>query len=230
MTANTEKTEVKDAEKWTLVQELDLSTVKAKYLTTKSWWWKWRNDVDQIETEYRQFLYLIAINPGKTLVPWSQDMDDFWHAHILDTGRYSKDCQQLFGQYIHHNLSLPNEGTGSQKAAFKETKELYREAFDKKKQAAAGSAGGDTNVVIIGCGSSFTPVFCAAPTPYYDPAPSAGMYSPPASYSPPTSYHAPSCSSGHSSCSSGSSGSSCSSGSSGGSSCGGGGGCGGGGD
>ena len=30
------------------------------------------------------------------------DIDLFWHQHILDTRAYAKDCQKVFGQFLHH--------------------------------------------------------------------------------------------------------------------------------
>jgi len=137
-------------EKWDQIQALDLNSITDKYASkfierrtlelqsTESWWWNLWNDakdiardeasesVPEIESEYRQFLYLLAINPGKTVVPWSQELDDFWHLHILDTGKYAADCGKLFGKFIHHNPNLPK---GTDATAFNETKEMYKEAF-----------------------------------------------------------------------------------------------------
>lgn len=146
--------------KWNEIAALDLSSVKEKLRSQKNWWWKWRNDIDRIETEYRQFLYLIAVNPGKTVVPWTQQLDDFWHAHILDTRKYEEDCKKVFGHTVHHNPHL-EVGSTKQKKAFNETKDMYKTAFDKKKGSAydSGGSGGDTVFMPVvfcggGCGSS----------------------------------------------------------------------------
>ncbi len=56
-----------------------------------------------LEGEYRDFLLLLAENPGKTISPWSDDLDLFWHEHILDTKRYAADCAHLFGRFIQHD-------------------------------------------------------------------------------------------------------------------------------
>jgi hypothetical protein len=29
-------------------------------------------------------------------------IDAVWHAHILDTQAYIRDCERLFGRYLHH--------------------------------------------------------------------------------------------------------------------------------
>ena len=57
---------------WWKIAALDLSSVRTKLLSRKGFLWKLWNNIDRIESEYRQFLYLIAANPGKTVVPWSE--------------------------------------------------------------------------------------------------------------------------------------------------------------
>lgn len=118
------------ADTWAKILAIDLVPVREKFLSRKSWWWRLWHSSEMLETEaeYRQFLYLIATNPGKTIVPWSQKLDDFWHEHILDTRKYEEDCQKIFGQFIHHNPHLP-KGTVEHSKAAKETREIYRESF-----------------------------------------------------------------------------------------------------
>lgn len=183
---------------WKQIRELDFSTVRAKLVSRKSWWWNWWADLDKIENEYRQFLFLIAINPGKTVVPWSQDLDDFWHEHILDTGKYTSECQAIFGKYIHHNPHLP-VGTPEQKLAFAETKDMYRKAFggrSKNKKSSAGAAefGSSANCE-AGCATIMPIVFCSSPS---DSSPSCSSPSP--SCSSPSCGGGSSCSSCGSSC------------------------------
>lgn len=187
-------------DKWQLIKLLDLSTVKKKFKEKKSWFWNIRKDVNKIELQYRQFLYVIAVNPGKIVVPFNDDLDEFWHQHILDTAKYEKDCMFVFGQVIHHNPHL-DVGTVKQKKAFNETKKMYKEAF-KDKSKPKNKDSGDSSP---GCSAGFVPIFCGA-----------GCFS---------SHHSDS---GSSHSDAGHSGASC--GSSCGASCGGGGGCGGGGD
>lgn len=138
---------------WSRIQSLDLKKVGEKLQSRKGMLWNLINDVDKIEKEYRQFLYLIAVNPNKTIVPWSQRLDDFWHEHILDTKKYVKDCDDVFGKYIHHN---PHFSGGSS-----ETKVLYKKAFsDKaKKQKSKSSYSSDNSSP--GCGAVMPIVFCS---------------------------------------------------------------------
>ncbi len=62
---------------------------------------------------YLQFLRAIALFPQSPLVP-SQDVDQVWHCHLLDTQKYAADCQFLFGRFINHN---PYAGVGTAAAA-----------------------------------------------------------------------------------------------------------------
>ena len=137
---------------WQKIDRLDFASIKEKLKFRKGWWWNWWTNLDAIEKEYKQFLYLIATNPGKTVVPWSEKLDDLWHEHILDTSRYQRDCQELFGQFIHHNPHLA-VGSASQVEAFKETREMYRTAFGEKVKSKSSSA--------PGCGTFMPIVFCA---------------------------------------------------------------------
>ncbi len=92
------------------IKYLDLE--KIKYcLTDKEEGPKWgRNRANEIEGFYKLFLYIISIYPEKDIVP-SKDIDIFWHHHILDTKKYAYDCQEIFGNMLHHN---PYFGQGSQ--------------------------------------------------------------------------------------------------------------------
>ena len=91
---------------WESVQALDLSKIRKKYLSKKSFFWKLWNSVDKIEKSYREFLYLAGTG-DQMVTPWTQDIDDFWHEHILSTTKYREDCHKLFGKFIEHNPNVP---------------------------------------------------------------------------------------------------------------------------
>lgn len=79
---------------------LNLTRVR-KQLKKKLAWTDAR--VRAIEKEYRTFLSQVRLDNGiRRRRPLSEDMDQFWHFHILDTPKYTKDCQRLFGLYLHH--------------------------------------------------------------------------------------------------------------------------------
>jgi hypothetical protein len=57
--------------------------------------------VERALQEYKQFLALMLWNPEAFLVP-SEDIDEVWHAHVLNTARYQADCEVIFGCFQHH--------------------------------------------------------------------------------------------------------------------------------
>lgn len=208
--------EKKDLAKWELIQALDLSKVKEKLKSKKGFWWKWKNDVNKIELQYKQFLYTAAINPEEIVVPFSQDMDDLWHEHILDTSKYEKDCMAIFGKIFHHNPHLP-VGSKEQVKAYTKTKEMYKEAFAEKAKSKSSDNPGCS-------GSTFIPIFCGGGVSQSH---AAVSHHDSGSHSHDSGGHS-SDSGGHSGC--GGSSASCGGGGGGGGCGGGGGGCGGGGD
>jgi hypothetical protein len=144
-------------EKWYKVAALELKSVRKKFEFKKGWWWRTRHDAALVEREYRQFLYLIIANPGQTVVPWSHDLDDFWHQHILDTAKYAQDCNTLMGGFIHHNPHLP-EGSPPHSKAFAETREMYKTAFSE------GVKKRNRTTADVGCGTQMQVVFCESRT------------------------------------------------------------------
>lgn len=56
---------------------------------------------DEIEDLYRKFLALNIRYPDRKICP-TGPIDLFWHAHILDTRAYARDCETLFGDMLHH--------------------------------------------------------------------------------------------------------------------------------
>lgn len=77
-------------------KKLDLLPIRKKLekkLTPK--------ELTEGERHYRMFLYLISKYQSTPIVP-TELIDEFWHAHILDTIKYADDCAKLFGRFIHH--------------------------------------------------------------------------------------------------------------------------------
>jgi len=64
---------------------------------------------DAVETEYRRFLFLMKKYPDADASP-TVDVDTFWHYHILDTMKYARDCEAVFGYFLHH---YPYVGIGA---------------------------------------------------------------------------------------------------------------------
>lgn len=109
---------------------LDFTMLKRKLEHADGWS---AGVVAEAECLYRKYLCLALVYRDRTLGP-SRMIDDFWHAHILDTRAYAADCEMLFGAYLHHypyggsyadplDMALSN-------AAYAETCRLFREHFD----------------------------------------------------------------------------------------------------
>ena len=89
---------------------------------------------DLAEREYRRFLTLKVAFPDVTLVP-SMLVDEFWHTHILDTVAYARDCDAVFGGFLHHFPHFGDYGGDDEvdmDAAFAETTTLYERTFGEK--------------------------------------------------------------------------------------------------
>ena len=113
-----------------LVNTIDFE--KLKWKLTKSPEATWTQIMcDFAELEYKKFLLLKILYPKVSLVP-SKLVDKFWHEHILDTKSYAKDCDILFGLFIHHYPYFGIYGDEDQQAlqtAFEETIKLYEQHF-----------------------------------------------------------------------------------------------------
>ena len=80
------------------VASLDFSMLKRKLGEEKGWSLEYQSEVEDL---YRRFLALNITYRDQKICP-TGPIDDFWHAHILDTRAYESDCQDLFGEYLHH--------------------------------------------------------------------------------------------------------------------------------
>src|SRR5438132_1054586 len=80
------------------VAELDFTMIKQKLVEEKGWT---SEMCDEVEDLYRKFLALNVRYPSRKICP-TGPIDEFWHAHILDTQAYGDNCQRLFGHMLHH--------------------------------------------------------------------------------------------------------------------------------
>ena len=70
--------------------------------------------------------------PAMEMAPL-EDVDTFWHYHILDTMKYARDCEQVFGYFLHHYPYLGMEGEDGmavQQQAGERMRELYESTFN----------------------------------------------------------------------------------------------------
>jgi hypothetical protein len=80
------------------VSTIDFKMLKLKLGEEKGWSTEYQEEVESL---YRRFLALNIVYTDRKICP-TGPIDEFWHAHILDTRAYEQDCQFLFGQYLHH--------------------------------------------------------------------------------------------------------------------------------
>jgi len=107
---------------------------KLKWKLTKSVEASWTEELCNLaEVEYKKFLSLKLIYPKISFVP-NKLVDKFWHEHILDTASYMKDCQSVFGFFLHHYPYFGIYGAEDQnnlQDAFEQSVKFYEKHFGK---------------------------------------------------------------------------------------------------
>jgi hypothetical protein len=113
---------------------LDLEPIKFKLMnpdSSEKTAWNLEK-ADRVAELYIMFLQLCLLYPNKIISP-SLEVDKFWHEHILDTHMYHKDCQNIFGYYLHHYPYFGIRGEQDKEnlqSVFTETQLLYQLHFD----------------------------------------------------------------------------------------------------
>lgn len=110
------------------IDKLDLSLVANNMVQKQKWL---PSEVREACRFYKNFLFLKYKYPNETLAP-SEDIDEFWHNHILDTQRYRQDCEKIFGCYLDHYPYFGIDGQttlADLDAAFATTQRLHMEVF-----------------------------------------------------------------------------------------------------
>lgn len=118
---------------WVKLQLLDLDPIKIKLMLPREGVALTRSEADDLADRYRKFLYCADKHRATLIVP-TREIDKIWHLHILDTEKYAKDCEHVFGYFMHHFPYLGLRGDrdeDSRVAAFVETERLYRELFNE---------------------------------------------------------------------------------------------------
>jgi hypothetical protein len=121
----------------TAINALDLTLIKFKACRQEDGYGWSASYADQMEVAYKRYLILHAKHPDLTLAP-EQDVDRFWHMHILDTRKYAADCENTFGHFLHHFPYLGLRGEEDAKAlqaAFLEMQRLTVEEFGESTPA-----------------------------------------------------------------------------------------------
>jgi hypothetical protein len=98
------------------VDELDLECIITKLTASDTaGGYNWPvSSARKVEEAYRSFLksardqMQCGAETSVHLQP-THVVDIFWHTHILFTRKYFKDCEAVFGQYLHHEPVLPSQ-------------------------------------------------------------------------------------------------------------------------
>jgi hypothetical protein len=83
------------------------------------------------ERQYKNMLLLWRKYPQQDFAP-PEEVDDFWHGHILDTRRYFNDSMKIFGEYHHHFPYFGMRGETDRRkleAAFINLQRIYKDEF-----------------------------------------------------------------------------------------------------
>jgi len=115
------------------IHALDLESVKTRMMDPELGEGWTREYAEGIEQGYRNYLTMLAkYQDHAEDILLSKDVDEFWHTHILQTIKYSDDCERVFGTYLHHNPHIGErkpEDLQKRAALAEETRRLYRQEF-----------------------------------------------------------------------------------------------------
>ncbi len=115
------------------IQALDFSYIAKKMSSVHYELPRWPLALAETACQlYKNFLWLNYRYPQELLVP-TRDMDECWHIHLLHTKAYEKDCQQIFGYYLHHAPSDPENEAAMLYTTqqYQKTKAYYEEEFSQ---------------------------------------------------------------------------------------------------
>ncbi len=90
---------------WSKVEALNLEPVTMQLVNFCGWS---EPRARAAERRYRRFYFLKALFPGKSASP-SDEIDQYWHQHIINTAKYAIDCMNVAGVFLHHDFLSPDD-------------------------------------------------------------------------------------------------------------------------
>ena len=111
------------------IRDLDLRYLETRLVDKLGWPLE---EAKEAVRRYKNFLILLLRHPNQVLAP-APDIDEAWHHHILFTSEYTRDCQMIFGNYLHHSPSR-NSGPAEKRSmeeAQSRTSDLYIQEFNE---------------------------------------------------------------------------------------------------
>ncbi len=115
--------------KETLIRNLDLEFLEKRLVHREGWS---QEDAKETVRRYKNFLILLYKYPDHLVAP-APDIDEAWHNHILYTQEYTRDCNTIFGGYLHHTPAQSSDA--EEKRMMEEAQlhaaDLYIKEFDE---------------------------------------------------------------------------------------------------
>ena len=115
------------------IRALDLESVKIRLMDPELGEGWTREYAEGIEQGYRTYLTMLAkYQDHAEDILLSKDVDEFWHTHILQTIKYTEDCEAVFGKYLHHAPHIgevTSADKGKRIALAEKTRRLYQAEF-----------------------------------------------------------------------------------------------------
>jgi hypothetical protein len=127
------------------IHALDLESVKSRVMDAELGEGWSREYANSVETAYKTYLTMLVKYPDDSAdIMLATDVDEFWHTHILQTVKYTEDCEHVFGFYLHHYPHVGErnaEDMAKREALAAKTRQLYEREFGGDGQADAAWAG-----------------------------------------------------------------------------------------
>jgi len=156
------------ATEFAVFEALDLAPIKTKLMHVDSGegWSEAR--ADAAAAEYRRFLFLMKKYPEDLVSP-TVETDIFWHYHILDTMKYARDCEAVFGYFLHHYPYVgmgDGDSEGEREQAGDRMRELYEAEFGVVVRGDAAFCASPSKQADAFCASPSkqATAFCASPS------------------------------------------------------------------
>jgi hypothetical protein len=127
------------------IQALDLEPVKLRMMDAQLGEGWTREYADSIGIAYKTYLTMLVKYPDDAEdILLSEDVDEFWHTHILQTRKYTQDCQNVFGNYLHHEPhvgEVTSADIEKRTVQADKTRQLYEREFGGTRQSEVAWAG-----------------------------------------------------------------------------------------